>query len=163
LGEVVPADVNRFFTGAHYEWRGLRIVAAAAYRPPCRVFAMQEQGPNEVGDVVQRLAGVIWQALEFLWSWSFGQVVTMFQLPFNTLPPWKQVLFVLVIVSLVYLVHKVSKDLIKAVQSVVGAVVGLVSALIHLLPQIMWAGLIAFGGAWVITNLNPSWIPGGMQ
>src|SRR5262245_25903320 len=122
---------------------GLRFVAAAAYRPPCRVFAMQ-QGPNELGEVLQRLAGVIWQALRFLWNWSFGQVVTMFQLPFNSLPPWKQALFVLVIVSLAYLFHKVSKDLLKAVQSVVGALVGLFSALIGMLPQIAWAGLIAF-------------------
>jgi hypothetical protein len=122
-----------------------------------------QQGPNEVGEIAQRLAGAIWQVLLIVWNWSFGQVLTMFQLPFNTLPLWKQVLFVLVIVSLGYLFHKVSKDLLKAVQSVVGAVVGLVSALISLLPQIVWAGLIAFGGAWAITNLNPSWIPSGMQ
>lgn len=124
---------------------------------------MEQQEPNEVGDVVQELLGLIWQALQFVWSWSFGQVVTMFQLPFDTLPPWKQGLFVLVIVALGYLVHKVSKDLLKAVQSVVGAVVGLIAALIALLPQIVWAGLIAFGGAWAIANLNPAWIPVGMQ
>jgi hypothetical protein len=121
------------------------------------------QGPNELGEIVQRLSGVIWQALQVIWNWSFGQVVTMFQLPFNTLPAWKQGLFVLVIVSLGYLIHKVSKDLLKAVQSVVGAIVGLVSALISMLPQIVWAGLIAFGGAWVITNLNPAWIPMAMK
>jgi hypothetical protein len=124
---------------------------------------MQQQEPNELGDILSRLAGVIWQALQTLWNWSFGQVVTMFQLPFNSLPLWKQTLFVIVIVALCYLVHKVSKDLLKAVQSVVGAIVGLISALIGLLPQILWAGLIAFGGAWVITNLNPSWIPNGMN
>jgi hypothetical protein len=122
-----------------------------------------QQEPNDVGQVAQQIAGLIWQALQFIWSWSFGQVVTMFQLPFNTLPVWKQGLFVLVIVSLGYLFHKVSKDLLKAVQSVVGAVVGLVAALLSMLPQIVWAGLIAFGGAWVITNLNPTWIPGAMQ
>lgn len=122
-----------------------------------------QQVPNEVGDLAQRFAGVIWQMLQFVWNWSFGQVVTMFQLPFNTLPAWKQALFVLVIVALAYLSHKVAKDLLKAVQSVVGAIVGLVSALIAMLPQIVWAGLIAFGGAWVITNLNPSWIPVAMQ
>jgi hypothetical protein len=122
-----------------------------------------EQGPNEVSDIVARLAGVIWQALQVLWNWSFGQVVTMFQLPFNSLPVWKQVIFVLVTVSLGYLSHRVSRDLLKAVQSVVGAIVGLVSAMIGMLPQIAWAGLIAFGGAWVITNLNPSWIPSGMN
>jgi hypothetical protein len=163
LGEAVPAaGVNRFLTAADYQWLACVCGGGRARRPPCRVVAMQQE-PSEAGEVFQRLAGVIWQAAAFLWNWSFGQVVNMFQLPFNSLPVWKQVLFVLVIASLVYLVHKVSKDLLKAVQSVVGAVVGLVAALIQMLPQIMWAGLIAFGGAWVILNLNPAWIPNGMQ
>jgi hypothetical protein len=124
---------------------------------------MEQQGPSEVTDVMARLAGLIWQALGVLWNWSFGQVVSMFQLPFNSLPVWKQVIFVLVIAALGYLFHRVSRDLLKAVQSVVGAIVGLISAFIILLPQIAWAGLIAFGGAWVIMNLNPQWIPSGMQ
>jgi hypothetical protein len=46
---------------------------------------------------------------------------------------------------------------------VLGAIVSLISALIAMLPQIVWAGLIAFGGAWVITTLNPSWIPVALQ
>jgi hypothetical protein len=31
--------------------------------------------------------------------------------------------------------------------------------MIGMLPQIVWAGLIAFGGAWIMTNMNPTWIP----
>jgi hypothetical protein len=122
-----------------------------------------EQGPYEVGDILGRLASLIWQALVFLWGWSFGQVVAMLQLPFDSLPVWKQVIFVVVIVSLVYLGHRVARDLLKAVQTMVGALVGLMAAFIIMLPQIVWAGLIAFGGAWVIMNLNPTWIPNGMQ
>ena len=118
---------------------------------------------NEVGQIAQRLAAVIWQVLQFIWNWSFGQVVNMFQMPFNTLPLWKQVLFVLVIAALGYILYKIAKDLLKAVQSVLGAIVGLISALIAMLPQIVWAGLIAFGGAWAITNLNPTWIPVALQ
>jgi hypothetical protein len=118
-----------------------------------------QQVLNEVGQIAQRLAAVIWQVLQFIWNWSFGQIVKMFQLPFNNLPIWKQVIFVLVIGALAYFLYKVAKDLLKAVQSVLGAIVGLISALIHMLPQIVWAGLIAFGGAWVITTLNPGWIP----
>jgi len=83
----------------------------------------------------------------------------MFQLPFNSLPLWKQVLFVLVVGALAYFLYKIAKDLLKAVQSVFAAIVGLISALIAMLPQIVWAGLIAFGGAWVITNFTPAWIP----
>jgi hypothetical protein len=118
-----------------------------------------QQVLNEVGRIAQSLAGVIWQVLQFIWNWSFGQVVKMFQLSFNGLPLWKQVLFVLVIGALAYFFYKIAKDLLKATQSVLGAIVGLISALIAMLPQIVWAGLIAFGGAWVITNINPTWIP----
>jgi hypothetical protein len=115
--------------------------------------------PNEVGEVFRRVAEVIWHVVEFFWSWSFGQIVAMFRLPLNTLPLWKQLLFVAVLASLGYVFHKISKDLLKAVQSVVGALVGFATALIGMMPQIVWAGLIAFGGAWVMTNMNPSWIP----
>ena len=115
-----------------------------------------QQVLNEVGQIAQRLAAVIWQVLQFIWNWSFGQIVKMFQLPFNNLPIWKQVIFVLVIGALAYFLYKVAKDLLKAVQSVLGAIVELISALIDMLPQIVWAGLIAFGGAWVITTLNPA-------
>jgi hypothetical protein len=118
-----------------------------------------QQVLNEVGQIAQRLAAVIWQVLHFIWNWSFGAIVKMFQLPFNNLPIWKQVIFVLVIGALAYFLYKVAKDLLKAVQSVLGAIVGLISALIHMLPQIVWAWLIAFGGAWVITTLDPGWIP----
>ena len=45
-----------------------------------------QQVLNEVGQIAQRLAGVIWQVLQFIWNWSFGQVVKMFQVPFNNLP-----------------------------------------------------------------------------
>ena len=118
-----------------------------------------QQVLNQVSQMAQKLVSVIWQVLQFVWNWSFGQIVKMFQMPFNTLPLWKQVLYVLVIGALAYFFYKIAKDLLKAVQSVLGAIVGLISALIAMLPQIVWAGLIAFGGAWILTNLNPTWIP----
>lgn len=118
-----------------------------------------QQALNEVSRIAQQLASLIWQVLQFIWNWSFGQIVRMFHMPFNDLPLWKQVIFVLVIGALGYFLYKIAKDLLRAMQSVLGAIVGLISALIAMLPQIVWAGLIAFGGAWVITNLNPVWMP----
>jgi hypothetical protein len=122
-----------------------------------------QQVPSEVGEVIRRLFQVIWNVAEFLWTWSFGQIVAMFRLPLNTLPLWKQLLFVAVLTALGYLLHRVSKDLLKAVQSVVGAVVGFGTALIGMMPQIVWAGLIAFAGAWIMMNMNPSWIPDALR
>jgi len=118
-----------------------------------------QQVLNQVGQIAQQLSSVIWQVLQFIWNWSFGQIVHMFQMPFNTLPLWKQVIYVLVIGAIAYFLYKIAKDLLKAVQSILGAIVSLITALIGMLPQIVWVGLIAFGGAWVITTLNPSWIP----
>ena len=45
----------------------------------------------------------------------------------------------------------------------VGAMVGFATALIGMMPQIVWAGLIAFGGAWIMTNMNPSWISAALR
>jgi hypothetical protein len=94
------------------------------------------------------IAEIVWRALQLLWNWSFGQVLTMFEMPFNTLPLWKQILFVIVIGSLARLGYIVVKGLRKALHSLVGATVGLLSVLLSFVPQIVWAGLIAFGGAW---------------
>jgi hypothetical protein len=119
--------------------------------------------PSEAGEVAKRLAQVIFQVLEFLWNWSFGQILAMFRLPLNSLPLWKQLLFVLVLTALGYLFHKISKDFLKALQSVVNAVVGFGTSIIGMLPQIVWAGLIAFGGAWIMMNMNPTWIPEALR
>jgi hypothetical protein len=112
---------------------------------------------------VGEIPGLVGQALQFIWTWSFGRVVTMFQMPFDTLPAWKQALFVVVIFALAHMSYKVVKGLRKAGQSVVGATVGLVSVLLSMLPQIALAGLIAFGGTWAILNLDPTWMPAGLR
>lgn len=114
---------------------------------------------NEVGQIAQRLLGVLWQVLQFIWQWSFGQVIGMFQLSFNDLPLWKQVIFVIVVAALAYFIYAIARDLLSAMQTVMKAIIGLVSSLVVMLPQILYAGLVAFGGAWLITNVNPTWIP----
>ncbi|HEX5999567.1 MAG TPA: hypothetical protein VFZ16_09250 [Hyphomicrobiaceae bacterium] len=115
---------------------------------------------NQVGQIAQQLASIIWRVLQFIWNWSFGQVGRMFNHSFTTLDIWKQIVFVLVIGALVYFLYKVFKDLLGAVQSILKAIVGLISSLIGMLPQIVIAGLIAFGGAWIVNQPTPSWMPG---
>jgi hypothetical protein len=61
---------------------------------------VMQKVPSEAGEVAKRLAQVIFQVLEFLWNWSFGQILAMFRLPLNSLPLWKQMLFVLVLTAL---------------------------------------------------------------
>ena len=114
---------------------------------------------NQVGQIAQQLASVIWRVLTFIWDFSFGQVARMFAMPFSSLDVWKQVVYVIVIGALAYFIYKLAKDLLKAVQSILSAIVGLISALIGMLPQIVLVGLIAFGGAWIVQQRSPSWMP----
>jgi hypothetical protein len=122
------------------------------------VIAMQ-QVFNQVGQIAQQLASVIWRVLTYIWQFSFGQVGRMFNMNFSSLDVWKQVIYVLVIGALAYFIYKIAKDLLKAMQSILSAIVGLISALIGMLPQIVLVGLIAFGGAWIVTQPSPSWMP----
>jgi hypothetical protein len=117
---------------------------------------------NRVGQIAQNLASVIWQVLQFIWGWSFGQIGRMFNQSFANLDIWKQIIFVLVIGALIYFLYKIAKDLLRAVQSILSAIVGLISALIGMLPQIVLAGLIAFGGAWIVNQPSPSWMPSAL-
>ena len=115
---------------------------------------------DQVAQIAQQLASVIWQVLQYIWNLSFGQITKMFNMNFGSLPLWKAIIYVLVVGAIIYFLYKVAKDLLKAVQSVLGAIVGLISALVQMLPQIVWAGLIAFGGAWLIAFNTPEWMPG---
>jgi hypothetical protein len=116
---------------------------------------------SQVGDIAQNLAAVIWRVLTFIWDWSFGAVARMFA---RGLPPelWKQIIYVIVIVALAYFIYRLARDLLKAVQSILSAIVGLISALIGMLPQIVLVGLIAFGGAWIVQQQSPSWMPAAL-
>ena len=114
---------------------------------------------NQVGQIAQQLASVIWQVLTYIWQFSFGQVGRMFSMNFSSLDVWKQVIYVIVIGALAYFLYKLAKDLLKAMQSILSAIVGLINALIGMLPQILLVGLIAFGGAWIVTQQSPSWMP----
>ena len=88
-----------------------------------------------------------------------AQVWKMTALPFGSLPIWKQILYVAVVVAIVYLVYRIASDLWEALQKVFSAIVGLIVAIFNQLKPVVIAGAIAFGGAWMIINLEAPWIP----
>lgn len=117
-----------------------------------------KEGLNQAAQLAQQVAQWIGKFLELIWSWSFGQIVNMFEIPFGSLPLWKQVIFLLVVAALVYLLWKVFKDLLEAVQKVLGAALGLFNAIINNLYEILLAGAVALGGAWIITTVKVEYL-----
>lgn len=127
-----------------------------------------QQVVNQVGQIAQQL----WQVSQLVWHWSVGHIVHMFEINFNDLQLWKRMVYVLVVAAIAYLLYKVVEALFKAVQcglrasdvqSLVSAIWGFFSALAAVRRKVTLAALFAFGGAWIIRNLNPSWMPVTLQ
>jgi hypothetical protein len=103
---------------------------------------------------LQQGIAAIFKFLELVWTWSFGEIIAIFQSDWKALPVWKLVVLVAVVAAIVYVLYKAVKELWDAAVAVFGAFVALLSAFVSVLPYIVAAGLIAFAGGWVIHNVN---------
>lgn len=109
---------------------------------------------NQIIDFLQQGIAAIFRFLELVWTWSFGQIIDIFQSNWQALPIWKIVVLILVLGAIAYILYKAALQLWSAAEQVFKAFVGLLSVFVSLLPFIVVAGLIAFGGGWVIQNVN---------
>ena len=117
-----------------------------------------QQFINQLVSLISQGLTAIGNVLRLIYDWSFGQVTKMIAIPFGNLPIWKQVLYVIVIAALVYLIYRIFTDLLEAVTKVFSAIIGLIVAIIAQLKPVLIAGVVAFGGAWVISNITIPWL-----
>ena len=103
---------------------------------------------------LQQGIAAIFNFVQLIWTWSFGQMVAIFQSDWQSLPIWKIVVLVLVVGGIVYVLYKAAVQLWEAAEKILKAFIGLLSVLVSILPHILIAGLIAAGGAWIIQNVN---------
>jgi hypothetical protein len=61
---------------------------------------------------------------------------------------------ILVVIAIVYVLYKALRELWDAAEKILKAFIGLLSVLVTILPYVVVAGLIAFGGSWIIQNVN---------
>jgi hypothetical protein len=109
---------------------------------------------NQIVQFLQQGIAAVFRFLQLIWTWSFGQIIAVFQSNWQSLPVWKIVLLVIVIGAIAYILYKAALVLWDAVESVFKAFVALLTAFISVLPQIVIAGLIAFAGGWIIHSVN---------
>jgi hypothetical protein len=88
------------------------------------------------------------------WEWSSEQIARLSQAPWENWPLWRQILFVIVAASVVYVLFVAARQLWWAAMNVLSAVATFVGTLIVTLPTILLAGAIALGGLWVINNFD---------
>jgi hypothetical protein len=109
---------------------------------------------SQIVQFLQQGIVAIFKFLQLIWTWSFGQIIAVFQSDWQSLPVWKIVLLIAVLAAIAYILYRVIMVLWEAAEGVFKAFVGLLMAFVSVLPQIVIAGLIAFAGGWVIHNVK---------
>ncbi len=117
---------------------------------------------NEIVNRAVQLAeqGLNWvfQFLRFIWRWSFGEIIAVFRIPFQTLPLWKQILYVLAVLAIIYFIFRIAMAFLDSALRIFSAVVDLLRAIVEEIPDALIAGIIALVCAWVIHNVHVAYL-----
>ena len=109
---------------------------------------------NQIIDFLQKGIAAIFRFFELIWTWSFGEMVRIFQSDWQALPPWKIAVLVIAVLAIVYVLYKAAFELWSAAESILKAFVGLLGVLVSILPYILVAGVIAAGSSYLIQHVN---------
>ena len=107
------------------------------------------------------LKRIIFQAIDWLfwlislgWHWSFGQISRALNLNFQSLPDWKALAYIALVVILLYIAYLVIPRILGAIVAIFGAIWGLVEILVKIVVDMVWYILIAYGVALIINTFK---------
>ena len=109
---------------------------------------------NSIVQFLQQGIAAIFKFLQLVWTWSFGQIVSVFSSDWQSLPIWKIVVLIIALGAIVYILYKAFMVLWSGVVALFHAFVELLGKFVSVLPQIVIAGLIAFAAGYVIQHIN---------
>jgi hypothetical protein len=109
---------------------------------------------NQLLQFLQQGISAIFHFVQMIWTWSVGQISTLLAVPWQQWPLWKQILLVLVLVGVIWALYEAAIELFAAGERILLAFARLLIVLVRTLPSIVFAGLIALGGVWLINHLD---------
>ena len=109
--------------------------------------------------IIQGIDWLFW-LVTFVWNWSFGQISRALNLSIQTLPDWKALLYILLVVLLLYMAYMVIPRILAAIVGIFGAIWSLVETLIKIAVDMVWYILAAYGIALVINTVKVGTILG---
>ena len=113
-----------------------------------------EQGIRQVADLLAQGITAIINFLQVVWTWSFGQMIAIFQADFQSLPIWKLIVLAIAVIAIAYLLYKAGKEVWESVVALFSAFIKLLTSFVQALPWVLIAGLIAFAASWAVKSLN---------
>ena len=114
---------------------------------------------------LQQGIAAIFHFVQLIWTWSVDQISKLMAVPWQEWPLWKQVFLVLILAGVLWALYRAGREILEAGAAILVAFAGLLGVLVQTLPHIFLAGVIAFGGVWLINHLDNSFlrIPTWMQ
>src|SRR6516162_1364231 len=109
---------------------------------------------NQLLQFLQQGISAIFHFVQMIWTWSVGQISTLLAVPWQQWPFWKQILLVLILAAVIWVLYRAAIELFAAGERILLAFARLLIVLIRTLPSIVFAGLIALGGAWLMNHLD---------
>ena len=111
--------------------------------------------------IIQGIDWLFW-LIAFLWNWSFGQISRALNLSIQTLPDWKALLYIALVVLLVYMAYVVIPRILVAIVAIFRAIWNLVETLLKIAVDMAWYILAAYGIALAINTIKVGTIFGKM-
>jgi hypothetical protein len=113
-----------------------------------------QQAFNQLLEFLQQGITAIFHFVRMIWSWSVGQISTLLAVPWQQWPLWKQILLVVVLVGVAWALYRAARELFVAGERILAAFASLLGVLVHTLPSVLLAGVIALGGVWLMNHLS---------
>jgi len=112
------------------------------------------QAFNQLVEFLHQGIAAIFRFVQLIWTWSVDQITVLLAVPWQQWPLWKQFLLVLVLAAVIWALFRAAKELFQAGERILSAFASLLGVLVHTLPSVVLAGVIALGGVWVMNHLD---------
>jgi hypothetical protein len=107
---------------------------------------------NQLLQLLQQGLVTIFHFIGMVWQWTITQIGAVPWDRLDQLSILKLLLLVLAGAAIGYLLYRVGKELLEAGEKVLSAFVTLLTVFVRTLPFILLAGVVAAGGAWIVTH-----------
>jgi hypothetical protein len=120
---------------------------------------------SQILHFLQQGIAAIFRFVGLIWNWSVDQISKLGTVPWQDWPLLKILLLVIVAVLVIWALYRAAWELWFATERILAAFAALLVALVHTLPSVLLAGVIALAGVWVINHLDDSMmrIPTSLQ
>jgi hypothetical protein len=111
---------------------------------------------DQILQFLQQGIAAIFRFVGLIWNWSVDQIGKLAAVPWQDWPLLKLILLIVVAVAVIWALYRVAWELWLATERILAAFAALLVALVHTLPSVLLAGVIALGGVWIINHLDNS-------